>query len=751
MKRVLVQFLLVLLNFTLSVGENTNSDTLTWRGDLTQYTISADHEQIQLTAEPQGKEAMIYSASAINSGTWRFRCKMAFNPSTQNYLEVWLTASDTILSQANGMVISIGRTNDRIDLVQIKEGERETVASSSDNLLNKSEINLLIEITRSDNGVWSILADLGEGLNQIASSSAQPVMESRYFIIRSQYTSTRSDKIFFNELSIKGKVVDIVPIIETPIRRHDILFTEFMVDPSPTVNLPEEEYVEIYNRSENSIALNKLTLQVHGELYPLPNDTLYAGEVLLLSSNVLLQRADFRNVRFGGFPSLSNSGFTIYLQRADGCVIDGFKYDPLDWDSFKCEGGWSLERETIQLSFSLSNWHFSESLDGGTPGVFYSNPKIDQNQPKIRSLVYDTDSTLNIILDREMSADLSKLHLVTQPVLGIKESRFLDSLHLEMQVKWQTAIDSSVIYTITDALNFRDADSTEVSLYTPLYFGKPAIPKPSDLWINEIMFDPIEEDGEYIELFNSSNRIVETTYLRLQYGEGELRKISPQTKNIFPNEHCLILKTNSSLIKNLNKESNAALLEMTDFPQLSNTGGSLKLKLANGTLIDSVSFSPKMHQPTISNSKGVSLERGIYQLPFDPKWFSSASSLANYATPGVKNSFQMMGNGETNSGEISLSSPYFSPNNDGYLDRLVLTNDDALEDGIFTISIYSKDGYLIKTLLNNKIMYSGEMLFWDGTDESGNMVSFDLYLVLITGFSPNGERYDKKMAVAVVP
>ena len=48
MKRVLVQFLLVLLNFTLSVGENTNSDTLTWRGDLTQYTISADHEQIQL-------------------------------------------------------------------------------------------------------------------------------------------------------------------------------------------------------------------------------------------------------------------------------------------------------------------------------------------------------------------------------------------------------------------------------------------------------------------------------------------------------------------------------------------------------------------------------------------------------------------------------------------------------------------------------------------------------------------------------
>lgn len=77
---------------------------------------------------------------------------------------------------------------------------------------------------------------------------------------------------------------------------------------------------------------------------------------------------------------------------------------------------------------------------------------------------------------------------------------------------------------------------------------------------------------------------------------------------------------------------------------------------------------------------------------------------------------------ETNSGDISLSSPYFSPNNDGYLDRLILTNEDALEDGVYYNCLF-KRWYLTKTLLNNKTMFSGEMLFWDGTDESGNMVS----------------------------
>lgn len=124
-----------------------------------------------------------------------------------------------------------------------------------------------------------------------------------------------------------------------------------MVDPSPTGICPKRSMLR-YNRSKNSIALNKLTLQVNGELYPLPNDTstparfcyspqtCYCRELIIGMLGLVVS-------------SLSNSGFTIYLQRTDGSVIDGFKYNPLDWDSFKCEGGWSLERETIQLSFSI--------------------------------------------------------------------------------------------------------------------------------------------------------------------------------------------------------------------------------------------------------------------------------------------------------------------------------------------------------------------------------------------------------------
>lgn len=159
------------------------------------------------------------------------------------------------------------------------------------------------------------------------------------------------------------------------------------------------------------------------------------------------------------------------------------------------------------------------------------------------------------------------------------------------------------------------------------------------------MFDPIEEDGEYIELYNGSNRIVETTYLRLQYGEGELRKISPQTKNIFPNEHCLMLKTNSFAYEKLKQRVKCSFIGDERLP----TTFQHRRKPYNPSwqwYIDR--FSWVSHQKCI-NPPSVIPKEFLWNAEYTsclliPKWFSSASSLANYATPGLINSFQIMGN-----------------------------------------------------------------------------------------------------------
>ncbi|HAN78687.1 MAG TPA: hypothetical protein DCQ31_13460, partial [Bacteroidales bacterium] len=47
-----------------------------------------------------------------------------------------------------------------------------------------------------------------------------------------------------------------------PVKRHDLLITEILADPLPSVGLPEFEYIEIYNNLPHSVNLSAYQLKV---------------------------------------------------------------------------------------------------------------------------------------------------------------------------------------------------------------------------------------------------------------------------------------------------------------------------------------------------------------------------------------------------------------------------------------------------------------------------------------------------------
>ena len=411
MKRVLVQFLLVLLNLSQPLASDlTNSDTISysnWSGNINQFLIDEIGDRIQLNGNQASNEVSLHCVSLINYGKWQFRCKMEFNPSSQNYCEIFLSSSDTILTVADGFSVVIGKNYDRIELVKYKDGVKSVLVESPDGFLNVASVDIIVAVERNSLGEWKLLVDIGGGFQVVGNAMDSEILPSNYFILRCQYTSTRSTKFFFSAMKGSGGTLEPVVIPEVSIERFDLLFTEFMVDPSPTVKLPEVEYLELYNRSEKMIPLTKLRLQIGKNVYSLPNDTIKPNEYVVLTGkdDVELFSGVGRVVGMTTFPSLSNSGFTIYLIDEMGLTVDGFQYDFSSLNGFKVDGGWALERRNFDdLGFTPINWNFSEKLDGGTPCEKNSIENLDIiEHSKLFNISYISDSVFQFYFSKGVS------------------------------------------------------------------------------------------------------------------------------------------------------------------------------------------------------------------------------------------------------------------------------------------------------------------------------------------------------------
>ena len=760
MKRVLVQFLLVLLNISQVVAASSlGTDTLVfnnWGGSVADFKFDKVLNSIQLNGNQANKEASVFCANALNSGKWSFRCKMEFNPSSQNYGEVFLVSNDTIASELSGYSVVIGKNSDRIELVKHVMGTSTTIIKSIDNFLNISLVDVFIVVERSDSGLWSLHVNMGNGLIDIGTFEDKTLLESQFFMVRCQYTSTRSTKFWFSEMSVVGKTIEPIVLIDRTIEKHDILISELMIDPSPLVNLPEVEYLELYNRTSNTLFLGKMKLQLNGNEYSLPMDSIYAHEFLALTSSAGVSEFQSKGRILGmtSFPSLSNSGFTLFLTNDVGCVIDGFCYNPKSYEGFKTEGGWALERQNgNNIAFSPSNWGFSMDLDGGTPGVQNSvwSCSASVEPSELFNISYLSDSTFQLNFTKEMSSSVENIQLVASPTVKIKSVSFSDSLYLSMGVNLKSPIDTNVVYSLDSIKGFLDADGLLADLKAPLNFGKPVMPTRGNLWINEVLFDASSDGGEFIEFYNSSPRLMETNYLRLKYNTGNLLKLSDFNLSILPNSYVLLINKNHSPKNSIESNKLSVLVSMEDFPQLANEEGSITLLLSDETLIDSMHYASSMHHPSIINKEDVSLERSFYDGNDNLNCWNSASSSANYSTPGMPNSNKPTDYISNSTDYFVFPTDYFSPNNDGTLDRFHMVRGEGCKDGVITVKVFDERGVLRASITENAIVLPNEELYWDGSNGDREMCEPGIYVILITGYNSRGETFTFKKIAVLAP
>lgn len=150
-----------------------------------------------------------------------------------------------------------------------------------------------------------------------------------------------------------------------------VRINEIMADPKGLKELPETEYVELYNKTANVISLAGWQFSYGGKAKSMGSFEIPANgyAILFRSGRDIKIDPSAIKVPLDNFPSqLANAGKQLQLLDASGNLIDEVTYD-------KAKPGKSWER-------SSDGWHLSSDPRGGTPGSANSSGQGEPEQPE---------------------------------------------------------------------------------------------------------------------------------------------------------------------------------------------------------------------------------------------------------------------------------------------------------------------------------------------------------------------------------
>jgi len=409
------------------------------------------------------------------------------------------------------------------------------------------------------------------------------------------------------------------------------------------------EWIEIFNCSDYYVNLENFRIKdASGKVCPISDSTLVVnpGDYLVLTSyrEKLLQSygKDAGKVwEMESFPVLNNTGDSIVIIDCSGFIIDSLYYTK----DFGYESGVSIERRNpYGFTNNMSNWGLSISPAGATPGMRNSIMRKEIDLGIDSLYVLNSDGAIDV-------GDSFKICLKVKNY-GLKEvNEFEISIDMYSlifgkyfdQVKTYSGIikpDSSICIDfigglILSGINRVAAElsvngdenegnnSSEIFVY-PRYLRQSIV-------INEIMYDPNEDEPEWIEIYNRSQEIIDIAKWRIRDGGGNWRVITDTTFILKPNEY-MILAGEGNFIGNYPNFS-GKIICVKDFPILNNTSDSVFICDGTGNVIDGVYYKNQY-----GGGYGISLERR------DPNadgqvgenWGSCLD--LNGATPGRANS-----------------------------------------------------------------------------------------------------------------
>ncbi len=546
-----------------------------------------------------------------------------------------------------------------------------------------------------------------------------------------------------------------------PAERYDILINEFYPDFSPSFGLPEQEFIELYNRSDKTINLEGFQLFKSSESVELP------FYLLRPDSYVILYEAGNTN-NFGvfgdtlaldNFIGLGNEADEFALLDTSGALIHSVDYDQSFYqDADKTEGGWTIEliNPNAPCLFS-SNWRASNAALGGTPGTVNSvldNTIDDSPLDLINAFPVASNEVrlfFNKALDQMSAEDIANYTVEGLTITSASEIAPYNIIALSFSEN----LEAGVIYEVVISSGLEDCSGNGAGLFDRARFAIPETIEEKDIIINEVLYDPLSGGSRFVELYNRSDKVLNISDLHIADRDDEGQDIDSNFEIItdflmFPGDYIVLSASPQNIIDNYFVENIYAMI-VSSVPAYKNGGDAVVIfvpDVLGPRIIDEFAYTDDFHNPLLDDEEGVSLERISFEgASEDINNWQSAAEVAGFATPTYLNS-QFMETGEGGDNIFDIPNPRFSPDNDGFEDFLQINYQTEQSGWVANINCYDANGRLVKELVNNQSLAVEGTFKWEGDTDNGSKARIGIYVIWIELFKADGEvEYFKKTAV----
>lgn len=445
-----------------------------------------------------------------------------------------------------------------------------------------------------------------------------------------------------NSISPTLSVPFIYKVVNTPLV-GDVVVNEIMADPSPMVGLPENEFIEIFNRSNTIFYTKQWALRNEGlTKYSFPEVVLQPNTYYILCKST--DSAAFavygKVISFVSFPTFDNTGgdSVIILDQTDK-RIDAVYYDETWYaDANKDDGGYSIEQiNPFAICNNKKNWKASTNADGGTPGTQNSIYDItpDMIPPAIVKTNIINSNTIVITFDEPLDAGaLSLSHYTINNGISVLGTTFDNTDKTAIRCIVNT-IDTNTVYTVT-ASNIADCTGNISATSLTSIFAIGNIPQFNELIITEILANPFPAVGlpqaEFLELYNNSTKVLNL--------KGCTLEDATSSSSAF--DEYILLPGDYVIIYNKNYESSFTAitkrLAVINFPSINNDAENLSIYNISDDLVFNVDFDVSWYGSNTKSVGGWSLEMIDTDYPCvgSSNWTASVNSSGG--TPAAVNS-----------------------------------------------------------------------------------------------------------------